>query len=88
MPNDMEKETKTYRVISALKAAREAGLSGDIGFGAIVALLVGLPHDLYGPGGEVWGVPLALVWGGTAGVAAAMCSLALLSDSSQQASHE
>jgi hypothetical protein len=84
----MEKETRTYRVISALKAVRESGLSGDISFGAIAALLVGLPHDLYGPGGEVWGVPLALVWGGTAGVAAAMCSLALLSDRSQQASQQ
>jgi len=84
----MEKETTTSRVINALKAARDSGLSGDIGFGALVALLVGLPHDLYGPGGEVWGVPMALVWGGTAGVAAAMCSLALLSDRSQQSSHE
>jgi len=64
-----------------MKAARDSGLSGDIGFGAIVALLVGLPLDLHGPGGEVWGVPMALVWGGTAGVAAAMCSLALLSES-------
>jgi DMSO reductase anchor subunit len=84
----MAREDTTYRVINALKAVRESGLSGDISFGAIAALLVGLPHDLYGPGGEVWGVPMALVWGGTAGVAAAMCSLALLSEGSQQASDE
>jgi hypothetical protein len=84
----MIRETTTSRFIDALKAARDSGLSGDIGFGAIVALLVGLPLDLYGPGGEVWGVPMALVWGGTAGVAAAMCSLALLSEGSQQTSHQ
>lgn len=84
----MEKETRTSRVISALKAARNSGLSGDIGFGAIIALLVGLPYDLCGPGGEVWGVPMALVWGGTAGVAAAMCSLEFLSEDPQQSSHE
>jgi DMSO reductase anchor subunit len=77
----MTKETTPFRVINALKAVRESGLSGDISFGAIAALLVGLPLHLHGPGGEVWGVPLALVWSGTAGVAAVMCSLALLSES-------
>jgi len=84
----MTKETTTFQVINALKAVRKSGLSGDISFGAIAALLVGLPLDLCGPGGEVWGVPMALVWGGTAGVAAAMCSLALLSEGSQQTSHQ
>jgi len=70
------------RVIGALRAARDSGLSGDISLGAIAALLVGLPLHLYGPGGAVWGVPMALIWAGTAGVAAAMCSLALLSEGS------
>jgi hypothetical protein len=84
----MTKETRSSRFIDALKAARNSGLSGDISFGAIVALLVGLPLHLHGPGGEVWGVPMALVWGGIAGVAAAMCSLEFLSDQSQKASHE
>jgi DMSO reductase anchor subunit len=77
----MTKEATGSRVINALKAARDSSLSGDISFGAIAALLVGLPLHLYGPGGEVWDVPMALVWGVIAGVAASMCSIALLSES-------
>jgi len=84
----MAKETITSRVIGALKAARDSSLSGDISFGAIAALLVGLPLHLYGPGGEVWGVPMALVWGVIAGLAASMCSITLLSEDSQRSSYQ
>ena len=67
------------RWIATLKTARESGLSGDIGVGALSALAVGLPLHLYGPGGAMLGVPMAVVWAAVAGVGVAMCSLTLLS---------
>ena len=69
------------RVFNALQRARKTGLSGDIAAGGIAALMVGLPLYVVGPTGNLWGVPMSIVWAGVAGVAITMLSISIFRNS-------
>jgi len=76
----MSQNSKIGTIVTNMKAARKSGLSGDIAVGAIAALLVGLPFQVWGPGGSVMAVPMSVVWASVAAVAASFFSLSFLSE--------
>ena len=63
------------RIIAGSQNLRNAGLTGDIGLGAIAGLAVGLPLYVLQPGPSVFGLPSSMVWASAAAVAVFMCSL-------------
>lgn len=63
--------------IGLIQTINRKGWAGDVGIGALAALLVGFPTWLFGPGGALLGVPMSVVWAGTAFVGGFFCSLAL-----------
>lgn len=65
------------QIFDTLQRARKSGFSGDIAAGAIGALIVGLPLHLWGPGGDIWGVPMSIIWAGIALVAFTMLALSI-----------
>ena len=69
----------TQKALSIVQTINQRGWSGDVGIGAIAALVVGFPTWLWGPGGSLWGVPISMVWGAVAAVGGFFCSLGMYS---------
>lgn len=56
------------RVKKYVEYLHSKGWMGEAGLGLLICAAVGLPVHLFGSSGALWGVPMSLVWGGSAGV--------------------
>jgi len=63
------------RAFRALKKMRELGISGDLGFGLSLGIVLCLALHVTGATpNEIWGVPYAIAYGGTLAVAMTLLS--------------
>jgi len=67
----------TDRARKAIEYLQQRGWMGEAGLGLLACAAVGVPMHLSGATGAVWGVPMSLVWGGSAGAGAFLVAASL-----------
>lgn len=62
------------RAIEAYQALRRHGLTGDVGIGVLAGVALATGLYVWGPSGQLLGLPMSIVLGGGAAVAVSLTS--------------